>query len=100
LLASHSWGRGFATEGAAASFAYSFEHLKLQCIVSITQPENARSLRVMQRIGLSPVGKTYWKGSDVVCWAIDRVMWERDGVRARVDGRSGLGLQQSSDREG
>lgn len=81
LLAHHAWGRGFATEGATASLAYAFERLELERIVSIAQPQNVRSQHVMQRIGLSPVGGTHWKGCEVVWWAIDRVTWERDLVR-------------------
>ena len=77
LLARHAWGRGFATEGAMASLAYAFEHLKLERIISIAQTENVRSHRVMRRIGLSPVGGTHWKGCDVVWWAIDRPNWRR-----------------------
>ncbi len=77
LLARHAWGRGFATEGAAASLAYAFERLDLERVVSITQRQNFRSLSVMRRLGLSPAGSTHWKGSAVVWWAIDRVTWER-----------------------
>ena len=35
LLARHAWGRGFAAEGAMASLASAFEHLKLERIISI-----------------------------------------------------------------
>lgn len=81
VLARHAWGRGLATEGAAASLAYAFECLELDRIVSITWPQNVRSQGVMARIGLTPVGQTQWKGSDVVWWAIDRATWEQDLVR-------------------
>ena len=47
------WGRGYATEGARAVLAFGFDDLHLQEIVSFTVPENARSRRVMEKIGMS-----------------------------------------------
>lgn len=86
LLARHAWGRGFATEGAKASLRYAFDHLKLERLVSITSIDNLRSQSVMQRIGLVCVGKTHWKGSDVVWYAMDRASWQRR--RERIAHRS------------
>lgn len=51
LSAAH-WGQGYATEGAKAALAYGFTKLSLQEIVAFTIPENQRSLRVMQQIGM------------------------------------------------
>lgn len=47
------WGRGYATEGARAVLAFGFDVLHLQEIVSFTVPENARSRRVMEKIGMT-----------------------------------------------
>lgn len=77
LLARRAWGQGFATEGAHASLAFAFERLGMERIISITKPENRRSLRVMERLGLSLKGRTRWRGGDVVWCAIDRATWER-----------------------
>lgn len=52
-LASAHWGRGYATEGARASLEAGFTQLGLDEIVSITVPANARSRRVMERIGMT-----------------------------------------------
>jgi ribosomal-protein-alanine N-acetyltransferase len=52
-LASAYWGRGYATEGARASLETAFTRLGLDEIVSITVPANARSRRVMERIGMT-----------------------------------------------
>jgi RimJ/RimL family protein N-acetyltransferase len=99
LLARHAWGRGFATEGARVSLAYAFEQLKLQRIISITKLVNVRSLRVMQRIGLATVGKTYWKGCSVVWSALDRVTWEHNLAQARVDVKGLADLREPSGRK-
>lgn len=52
-LAGAHWGRGYATEGARAALACGFSQLGLAEIVSLTVPANARSRRVMERIGMT-----------------------------------------------
>jgi RimJ/RimL family protein N-acetyltransferase len=52
-LASAHWGQGYATEGARAALAFGFEQRGLREIVSFTVPENIRSRRVMERIGMT-----------------------------------------------
>ena len=51
-LSSSHWGQGFATEGAKAVLGYAFRELKIPEIVSFTAAGNAKSIRVMQKIGL------------------------------------------------
>ncbi len=46
-------GRGFATEAAHAAVADGFERLGLAEIVSFTTPANIRSIRVMERLGMT-----------------------------------------------
>jgi RimJ/RimL family protein N-acetyltransferase len=52
-LAFDCWGRGLATEGARAVVRYGFEELGLDSVVSFTVPENLRSRRVMEKIGMT-----------------------------------------------
>jgi len=52
-LAAEHWGQGYATEGARAALTFGFDTLGLEEIVSFTVPENIRSRRVMERIGMS-----------------------------------------------
>jgi ribosomal-protein-alanine N-acetyltransferase len=51
-LAAAHWGRGYATEAARAVLAYGFEQLGLPEIVSFTTVANARSRRVMEKLGM------------------------------------------------
>ena len=51
-LAAEHWGRGYATEGAAAALTFGFEELGLDEIVSFTVVANTRSRRVMAKLGL------------------------------------------------
>lgn len=51
-LAPRHWGKGYASEAAAACLDYGFGTLGLEEIVSFTVPANEPSWRVMQRIGM------------------------------------------------
>jgi RimJ/RimL family protein N-acetyltransferase len=44
------WGRGYATEAAAAAMSHGFHHLGLEEIVAMTVPGNVRSWRVMKNL--------------------------------------------------
>ena len=51
-LAAEYWGRGLATEAAREVLRNGFEVLGLETVVSFTVPANARSRRVMEKIGM------------------------------------------------
>ena len=51
-LAREHWGHGYATEAAREALRFGFEEVGLEEIVSFTVPQNLRSRRVMERIGL------------------------------------------------
>jgi RimJ/RimL family protein N-acetyltransferase len=48
------WGHGFATEAADAALAHGFSELGFAEVVSIYEPDNVASGRVMKRIGMQP----------------------------------------------
>lgn len=52
-LAYHAWHKGYATEAAKAMLEHGFNQCGLQEIVAFTVPSNFRSLRVMEKIGLT-----------------------------------------------
>jgi RimJ/RimL family protein N-acetyltransferase len=47
-----AWGRGYATEGAAAALEQGFRHLGLREICSLPQTGNPASSRVCERLGM------------------------------------------------
>ena len=51
-LAYEHWGHGYASEAASEVLRHGFETLRLTEIVSFTSAGNARSRRVMERIGM------------------------------------------------
>ncbi len=52
-LAYEQWGQGYATEAARAAIDFGFTNAGLAQIVSFTVPDNLRSRRVMQRVGMT-----------------------------------------------
>jgi len=52
-LAKAAWGRGYAPEAARAVIEFGFAELGLTEIVSITTAGNAKSRRVMEKIGMT-----------------------------------------------
>lgn len=47
------WGKGIATEAGRACMAYGFEEMGLKRIIGWVLPENAGSIRVLEKLGLS-----------------------------------------------
>lgn len=87
-LARRSHGKGLAHEAAACVLDYAFEKLKLHRVVAITDCENARSIALLDRLGMRREGhfiqniwfKGRW-GSEYL-YAVLREEWlERRAVR-------------------
>lgn len=53
LMRAH-WGRGYATEAAAAIREWAHERLSIDRLVSLISPDNIRSQRVAERLGAIP----------------------------------------------
>lgn len=51
-LASHFWGKGYATEGAKAVLNHALSDCSLKEVISFTAKINTPSIRVMEKIGL------------------------------------------------
>lgn len=52
-LVRSAWGHGYAPEGAAAALDMAFDHLALDEVVSMTTAANAKSRRVMEKLGMA-----------------------------------------------
>jgi RimJ/RimL family protein N-acetyltransferase len=47
------WGKGYATEAGRAAMNYAFDVLGWGHIISVIHPENIRSIRVAERLGMA-----------------------------------------------
>ncbi len=66
-----AWGRGFATE-AAAALDHGFRELKLDPIVAVSDTDNAASHRVLHKIGLRAAGTARHYGRELPFFELRR----------------------------
>jgi ribosomal-protein-alanine N-acetyltransferase len=66
------WGRGYATEAAAACVRHGFDRLGLQRILGVVDPLNFASQRVLEKIGLTYQGMGRYYNGDVRVYAATR----------------------------
>lgn len=67
-----SWGKGYATESAKGLLPYCFNTLKLPILYAVAHPENERSIRVMQRLKMKPMGRTHkYYGVELVLYRLE-----------------------------
>jgi RimJ/RimL family protein N-acetyltransferase len=67
------WGRGVATEAAAAALGHGFRNTRLDRIVAVAKPEHRASQRVMEKLGMRYEGQVdVYGGIRAVLYAISR----------------------------
>ena len=66
------WGRGYATEMAAAVLAHGFAALNLARVVGVTHLDNAPSQRVLEKIGMRAEGTAVHYGRTMRVFAAYR----------------------------
>ena len=68
-----SWGKGYATEAGRRIINYGFNILQLPVIYAVVKPENHASVKVTQRLGMTPLGITnqYYNGVELLLFKLD-----------------------------
>lgn len=67
VLASDSWGKGYATEASSALRDYGFHQLGLRRVIALIDPENLVSARVAEKIGMEFESETQRPGGKIMC---------------------------------
>jgi len=81
------WGKGYATETAAAWLRYGFETAQLARVVAVAYPENTASRRVMEKLGMKYVKTEPHYNTDCVFYSITREEFTpRPGLYALREG--------------
>jgi RimJ/RimL family protein N-acetyltransferase len=75
LLARGAWGRGLATEASGAVLRYAFEELGIEHVYAYTMPDNGRSRRVLERLGMKYLRDGSYAGYACVCYGLARADW-------------------------
>ncbi|HEX8906376.1 MAG TPA: GNAT family N-acetyltransferase [Longimicrobiaceae bacterium] len=77
------WGRGYAAEAAVASRDWAFRNLDVPHVISLIHPDNARSIAVARRNGMTLWKTTTFKEMPGIgVWRITREEWERAAAPA------------------
>lgn len=80
-LRSEMWGRGYATEAARTCVEFAFDTLQRDHVVSLILPDNARSIRVAERIGETFESRTTLPhlpaDREVLQYGLSRRGWQR-----------------------
>lgn len=74
-LARSAWGRGIATEAAAALVAHALGPLGLTRVVAVTYPENEASQRVLDKVGFERRGTREYKGVQATFHVLTAAAW-------------------------
>ena len=72
LLAREFWGKGFATEAAAACLNHGFKKLEFREIIALTDLENIASHRVLEKIGFIQRGIEIFGGEENLVYSANR----------------------------
>ena len=70
-LAAKYWGRGLATEAAQTIYQYGKERFNLKRFVCLIEPENIRSIRVAEKLGMKFEQKIIYYGLNANLYAIN-----------------------------
>lgn len=67
-----AWGRGLATEASRACLRYAFEEVRFERVIAGADPPNVASLRVIEKLGMKPIGDVNPNAPDEPYYALYR----------------------------
>jgi RimJ/RimL family protein N-acetyltransferase len=70
-LRREAWGHGYATEAAHACLEWGFAKLDVPYLTAMIDPANTRSLRVAERLGMTPMRDDELLGDPVIVHGIE-----------------------------
>jgi RimJ/RimL family protein N-acetyltransferase len=77
------WGNGYATEAAKAMVGFAFSELGAHRVYADCHPENAASIKVLEKVGMVPEGRRrdymvfHGEYSDTLLYSILEHEWEK-----------------------
>ncbi len=69
------WGHGYATEAASACAEWGLRTLGAGYLTAMIRPDNARSIRVAERLGMTPLRDDVLLDIPVIVYSINRDSW-------------------------
>lgn len=71
-----AWHKGYATELAKALIQWGFNHLTVNRLVAVINPQNEQSRRVLLKINMHYLGRAHYWDQEVDMYAIDKPLDE------------------------
>jgi RimJ/RimL family protein N-acetyltransferase len=71
MLARDVWGSGYATEAGEAAAAWAWRALSARHLISLIHPDNVRSMRVAERLGMSRRSEVTLRGQPALVFGLD-----------------------------
>ncbi|MEO5693441.1 MAG: GNAT family N-acetyltransferase [Usitatibacter sp.] len=72
VLGPQHWGKGYALEAATAARDYAFKEMGRDRVISVIRPENARSIRVAEKLGAAMVEEIELMGGPALVYETRR----------------------------
>lgn len=69
------WSRGLASEAAERMVRFAFDELAADRLLAVRHIDNLASGRVMDRLGMRPLGVDTWYGAALATHGIERADW-------------------------
>jgi RimJ/RimL family protein N-acetyltransferase len=92
-IAREHWGKGFASEGAAAAMDYALDVLGWESVIHCIDEANVASQGVAKKLGAACLRRVQlpapYEGTPVDAWGQSRDQWKRSATRARLLGVGG-----------
>jgi RimJ/RimL family protein N-acetyltransferase len=92
VLRPDGWGHGFATEAARGCVNWGFQNFDLPYLTAMIRPDNRRSVRVAERLGMRPLRDDLLLEERVIVYAINREAWGRQ--KGRPSPLKGIALRK------
>jgi RimJ/RimL family protein N-acetyltransferase len=80
-------GQGLASEAAHRMAQFAFDTLAAPLLCAICHPQNRKSSRVMERLGMHYLGEEEWNGTTTSRYQLSRAAWYARDPPARPTGR-------------
>ena len=77
-----AWGAGYATEAGAAALEYAFAEADLARVVGIAKPQNATSVRVLEKLGMRSLGEAEYWGTSWAKYELAAADWRAERTAA------------------
>ena len=71
MLARDAWGSGYATEAGEAAVAWAWSELRAGSLISLIHPDNRRSMRVAERLGMGRLREITLRGQPALVFGLN-----------------------------